>query len=63
MNKIIKIILGLILMVIPIYLIMPGMPLSNWGVAAWELIRGGIAIFVILLGVALIVLGINDLKN
>ncbi|MCR4327869.1 MAG: hypothetical protein NUV46_04805 [Nanoarchaeota archaeon] len=63
MNKGLKIVLGLILLVIPIYFIVPGMPLSDWGDAAWKLIQGGITITVIVLGIVLITLGINDLRN
>jgi len=63
MNRWLKILIGLILVVVPVALIVPGMPLSNWGRAAWELIKGGIAIFVILTGILLIVLGISELKD
>ncbi|MDP3966270.1 MAG: hypothetical protein Q8Q04_01935 [archaeon] len=63
MNKALKIILGLVLVVVPIYLIVPGMPLSDWGEAAWKLIQGVVTVFAIVLGISLIVLGINDLKN
>jgi len=41
MNKGLKIILGIILVIIPLYLIVPGMPLSDWGAATWEVIKGG----------------------
>ncbi|NCN51533.1 hypothetical protein GW931_00810 [archaeon] len=63
MSKWLKIVLGLILLVVPLALIMPGMPLSEWGVATLELIKGGITIVVILIGIILIVMGIDELKN
>ncbi len=63
MNKWIKIILGLLILVLSLYLILPGMPLSHWGLAAWELIKGGITILVVLIGLILIVMGIEDLRN
>jgi len=63
MSKWFKILLGLILLVVPLYLIMPGMPLSDWGAATWELIKGGITILVIIIGIVLIIMGIDELKN
>jgi len=63
MNKWLKILLGLLVLVIPLYLIMPGMPLSNWGIAALEFTKGGLTVFVILIGLVLIIMGIDELKN
>lgn len=63
MNKALKIIIGLILVIIPLYLIFPGNALASWGIATWELIKGGLVIIVIITGILLIVLGISDLKD
>jgi uncharacterized membrane protein len=63
MNKLLKIFFGLILVVIPLYLVLPGMPLASWGAAAWQVIKGSITILVILLGIILIVMGIDELKD
>lgn len=63
MNKGLKIILGLILLVVPLYLILPGMPLSEWGDAAWKIIQGGLTIAVLGAGIILIILGISEIKN
>ncbi|MBS3084403.1 hypothetical protein J4411_00635 [Candidatus Pacearchaeota archaeon] len=63
MNKGLKIILGIILVIIPLYLIVPGMPLSDWGAATWEVIKGGVTIFIILLGIVLIIMGIDELRG
>jgi len=63
MNKGLKILIGLILVVVPLYLVMPGMTLASWGRAAWELIKGGVTILVILIGITLIVMGIDELRN
>jgi len=63
MKNLFKIALGLILIIIPLYFIFPGMILESWGVAAWNLIKGGITILVFLTGLILIILGISDLKN
>jgi len=63
MNKIIKILLGLILLVIPLYLILPGMPLESWGIAALDLIKGGITILILILGIILIILGLDELRK
>jgi uncharacterized membrane protein len=63
MSKWIKILLGLILLVVPFYLIFPGMLLSDWGQAAWELIKGGITLGVLFIGLVLIIIGISELKE
>ncbi|MBU2612388.1 MAG: hypothetical protein KKB62_01560 [Nanoarchaeota archaeon] len=63
MNKGLKIIIGLILIVVPLYLIMPGMALASLGVAAWEFLKGGITLLVILMGLILVVMGIIELRN
>ena len=63
MNKIIKILIGLALVVVPLYLIFPGSCMHSWGIAALDLIKGGITILVLLIGIILIVLGISDLKK
>ena len=63
MNRGLKIVLGVLLFIIPLYLIIPGMPLSDWGEAAWELIQGALTLFVLILGIILIIFGINELKN
>jgi len=63
MNKLLKILIGLALLVVPLYLIFPGNCLNGWGVAALDLIKGGITILVILAGLILIILGIDDLRK
>ncbi len=63
MNKWLEIFLGLIMVVIPLTLILPGMPLSNWGRAALIILKGGIVWVVLLTGLLLIILGINELKE
>jgi len=63
MNKWLKIIFGLIILVAIILLVFPNMPLESWGKAALTLIKGGITLLVALVGLVLIILGILDLKN
>lgn len=63
MKKEIKILGGLILVIAPLFLIMPGMVLASWGKAAWELIKGGITILIILIGIILILMGIDELRD
>ncbi len=63
MNKWLKILIGLILVVIPLYLIFPTSPLETWGVAALDLIKGGVTIVVLFMGIVLVTLGIMDLKK
>jgi len=63
MNKWLEILLGLILVIVPIALVLPGMPLSAWGVSALEFLKGGIVWFVIFIGLLFLMLGISDLKE
>jgi energy-converting hydrogenase Eha subunit C len=63
MNRWLKIIIGTILLAGAIALILPSMPLQNWGQAALNLVKAGITIFIILLGLILIILGINELTE
>ena len=63
MNKILKIILGIILLVGPFYLILPGLPLASWGKAAIDLIKGGITIIIPIIGLILILAGLSEIKN
>jgi len=63
MNKWLKIIIGTIILAAAIALILPSMAMASWGLAALNIIKGGITILVILLGLILIILGINELKE
>lgn len=62
MNRWLEILLGLILVVVPIALVFPGQPLASWGYAALTVLKGAITWILILIGLLLIVLGINDLR-
>lgn len=62
MNKWLEILLGLILVVVPVALVLPGMPLASWGYAALTVLKGAITWILILVGLLLVILGINDLR-
>lgn len=62
MNRWLEILIGLILVIVPIALIFPGMPMSSWGYAALVVLKGAITWVLILVGLLLIILGINDLR-
>ena len=55
-----KIVLGLIIAIIPIYLFIGNV----WGLgsAAWVLIKGGLALLVLLMGLIFILIGFSDIK-
>ena len=63
MNKWIEILFGLVLIIIPIAFILPGMQLASWGLATLEFIKGGIVVFVIMIGLLFLMLGISDLRE
>jgi hypothetical protein len=58
LNNLIKIIFGLILVVVAIWF---GI-WANWFGAVWMLIKGGIILLVIFIGLVLLLLGFSDLK-
>jgi hypothetical protein len=61
MNKWLQLFVGLILLLGGIYVW--GMNFYNFGTAALNLLKGGIMWVVLLVGLVLIILGINSLKN
>jgi hypothetical protein len=63
MKKILKIILGLIFLAGTIFFVSQEQYLLSWGKAAIVLIKGGLTILIPLIGLILIILGINELKN
>ncbi len=65
MNKWGEIIIGAILLVSGIIIgyFTLGKGFWDFGLAAWELLKGGIIWIIISLGILLIILGISDLKN
>ncbi|MEA3414235.1 MAG: hypothetical protein U9Q99_01790 [Nanoarchaeota archaeon] len=62
-KALLKILIGLITLLVPLYLIFPGMPLETWGNAVWELIKGGITLIILFIGIVLIILGLTEIKN
>lgn len=63
MNKWIKLILGTLIFLVAVVLILPSMPLESWGEATISLIKGGITLLVLLIGLILMILGIIELKE
>ena len=60
MNKWLKILIGLILIVAAVYVFMT---FVSWGQAALTVLKGGIVWLVILVGLLFLLLGISDLKG
>jgi hypothetical protein len=60
MNKWIEVILGIILIIAPLYV---ALAWGSWGQATIEFIMGGIVVGVILIGLLLLILGISDIKG
>lgn len=66
MNKWTEILTGLVLLIAAIlvwYYSMNWGSFWNFGTAAWEVLKGGIMWFVIMIGILFIMLGISDLKG
>jgi len=63
MNKWLELLIGLILVVVPIWAILPGQILAGWGVATLQFIKGGVVCLLVLIGLLFIMLGISDLKS
>ena len=62
MNKWMEILLGLILVIAPVVLVLQVPIFISWGTAALEVLKGGVVIFLIMIGLLFLILGINDLK-
>ena len=55
-----KIVLGILLIFVAIWL---SSMYTSWGVAALSLIKGGIVVLVVLIGLMLLLVGFSDMKN
>jgi|TARA_Y100000310_G_scaffold282433_1_gene303634 hypothetical protein len=62
-SSLFKLVLGLVLIILPIYLVLAVPELSSWGAAALALIKGGIVLFVVFIGLIFLLLGFSDLKG
>ncbi len=58
-----KVIAGLVLIILPIWLVLAYPGLRGWGQAALDVIQGSIVIGVILIGLLFLVLGFTGLKE
>lgn len=66
MNKWLEILVGLILVVAAILVWSYSLQWGgfwDFGTAAWEVLKGGLIWFVIMIGLLFLMLGISDLKN
>lgn len=59
LNNLIKVIIGLILIIVAVWF---AITFTSWGKAALDLIKGGIVLLVLFIGLILILLGFSDLK-
>ncbi|MBI2667744.1 hypothetical protein HYX17_03145 [Candidatus Woesearchaeota archaeon] len=62
-SSLFKLVLGLVLIALPIYLVLEVGFFRSWGIAALDLIKGGIVLFVIFIGLVFLLLGFSDLKG
>lgn len=60
MNKWIELLIGLILVVVPIW---AALTFASWGAATVTFLQGGVICFVVLIGLLFLLLGISDLKG
>ncbi len=58
-----KVVFGVLLVVLALWFAWPGSLGQSWGEAAWTLIKGGIVLLVVLIGLVLLLVGFSDLKN
>lgn len=65
MNKWSELLIGLIFIILGVFLwnYTLGMGFWDFGTAAWNLLKGMILWFIIILGILFILLGISDLKK
>ena len=60
MNKIFELLIGLILVVVPLWV---ALTQTSWGAATITVLKGGVIICVIAIGLLFLLLGISDLKD
>jgi len=60
MNKWIEILLGLIFIIVPI---VAALQYASWGAAVITVLKGGVIIGVVMIGLLFLLLGISDLKG
>ena len=63
MNKWTEILAGLILVIFPIWAAVNENFLPGWGEATIAFLKGGVIVFVVLIGLLFLMLGISDLKE
>ncbi len=65
MNKWLEILLGLVLIIAAVlaWATTTGLGFWDFGTAAWEVLKGGVVWFIILIGLLFLMLGISDLKE
>lgn len=63
MNKWLEIFIGLVFIIVPVILVLPGMRLESWGIATAEFLKGAVTCGAILIGLLLIILGISELRE
>lgn len=61
MNKWVEILIGLILLILVV--IFCGLNLGGFGISALIFLKGGLVWLIILAGILLLIIGINDLKG
>ena len=61
MNKWLELLLGLVLLIVPVYVALSYVDL--WGLPALNFIKGGLVIGVALIGLMFIMLGISDMSS
>lgn len=63
MNKWVELLLGLILVIIPIWALMAVPTFASWGPATVAFLQGAVVCILVLVGLLFIMLGISDLKG
>ena len=59
-SSLFKLVLGLVLIALPVYLVLEVGFFRSWGLATLDLIKGGIVLFVIFIGLVFLLLGFED---
>ena len=63
MSKFMGLLIGIILVVAPILIVIYVPVFGSWGRAALDLIKGGILITIILIGLLFVLIGLSDMGN
>ncbi len=60
MSKLINILIGIVLILVPIIVVLNVPVFYSWGIATIEFLKGGVVVILVLIGIVFLILGITE---